>query len=153
MRSIIKIKCILLILLLSLICTSCGSLFYGYSYSIEGARKKESFYDEYDYIFTIEQETRAVDFLICGEYIRILKFDCKYEYDRKVYNIKSRSTFFIKENLTYDEEPGEDTWGKSGNWPFQVEWIITTKNIDDAQGYFNFIYNDIECILSYRIID
>lgn len=148
-----KRKCMLFILLLSFVCTSCGVNFYGYSYSIEDARKNESFYDEYDYLFTIEQENLAVDFLICGEYIRILKFDCKYEYGRKVYNIKNISTFFIAENIIYEEDPGEDAWNKSGNRPFQVEWLITTKNIDDAQGYFNFVYNEKECILSYRIIE
>ena len=107
-----KGKCMLFILLLSFVCTSCGVNFYGYSYSIEDARKNESFYDEYDYLFTIEQENLAVDFLICGEYIRILKFDCKYEYGRKVYNIKNISTFFIAENIIYEEDPGEDAWNK-----------------------------------------
>lgn len=148
-----KIKCILLILLLSLICTSCGALFYGYSYSIEDARKKEPLYDEYDYLFTIEQENLVVDFLICGEYIRVLKFDCKYEYGHKLYKIKSSSTFLISENLTYSEDPEENAWNKTGNWPFQVEWMITTKNIDSEHENFKFMYNDIECALLYRIIE
>lgn len=148
-----KIKFTLFALLCSLVFTSCNTTFDGYSYSIVNTRNGESFYDEYDYIFTVDQEDRIVDFLIQGDYMRIIKIDCQEKNRKKLYKIKNKSTFSISESLTYSQFHMDDTWIKTNNFPFQVEWMIVPKNSDSLQEGFCFIYNDIECILLYRIVE
>lgn len=148
--------CIVLVLLLSLIFTSCTTI-DGYSYSIEDARNSQSFYakfyDDYDYIFTAEQENRIVDFLICGDYVRIIKIDCKENNGKRLYKIKGASTSSISESLSHSESQREEAWTKTSNFLFQVEWMIVTKNTDSLQEGFDFTYNGKECVLLYRIIE
>lgn len=151
--TIMKIKYMLFVLLLLLVFTSCGTTFDGYSFSIEDARKSESFYNEYDYIFTVEQENRIVDFLIYDDYVRVIKIDCKEKKNKKLYEIKNKSTFLISESLLCSEVQREDAWTKTSNFPFQVEWMILPKTTESLQEGFCFIYNDIECMLLYRIFE
>lgn len=148
-----KIKCISLILLLSLVFASCSTTFDGYSYSIESVRNSESCYEKYDYIFTAEQENFIADFLISGDSIRIIKIDRKEKNDKVLYKIKNKSTFTISESLNNSKVQGDDAWIKTGNYPFQVEWMIATENTDGLQDGFKFIYNDTECVLLYRIVE
>ena len=150
---IMKIKFILFVLLCSLFFASCSTTFDGYNYNIEHARNSESFYNKYDYIFTVEQDDCIVDFLINGDYVRIIKIDCKENNGKQLYKIKSKYTSSINESLSYSETHGDNAWIKTSNFPFQVEWMIVTKNIDDLQEGFDFTYNDIECVLLYRIIE
>ena len=66
---------LLLSTLLILVFTSCKTTFDGYSYNIDDARKQEaSYYEEYDYIFSIEDDGNYIDFLVCGGQLRIVKF-------------------------------------------------------------------------------
>ena len=137
-----------IILILSL--TSCKTTFDGYSYNIDDARKQEaSYYEKYDYIFTVEDDGFFVDFLICGRQLRIVKFDTKKQSNTTLYQIKSKSTFLIAEALSCSE--AEDAWTKTGNFPFQVEWLITEKDIESGKG-FEFTYNNTECLLQYSIL-
>lgn len=149
----LKIKSILFILLMSLVFTSCDTTFDGYRYSIESVRNSEPFYDEYDYIFTAERENFIVDFLVSGDFVRIIKIDSKEENGKLLYKIKNKSTFSISESLDNSQAQGDDAWTKTGNFPFQVEYMIVPKSIDGLQEGFNFIYNNTECILLYRIVE
>lgn len=138
-----------------LILTSCSTTFDGYSYSIESARKGDAFYgkyyDAYDYIFTVEQEKYVFDFLICGDSLRILKFDCKERNGKMLYQIKSESTFLISESLPQPGVQKEPEWIKTGKFPFQIEFLITTG--EKSSDGFDFTYNDIEYVLLYRILE
>ncbi len=151
--SLVIIAVLLSNMMLMFVFSSCSTTFDGYSYSIEDARNSESFYDEYDYIFTIEQDDRVVDFLVHGDYLRILKFDCKEKNGNMLYQIKSKSTFSISESLAHSETQGENVWLKTSNFPFQVEWRIVTQDVDLLQEGFDFTYNDIKCVLLCRIIE
>ena len=142
-----------LIILLLFVFTSCNTTFDGYSYNIQDARSEESFFDEYDYIFTIEQEKNVIDFLIQGDYLRIIKFDCKERNGNMLYQIKSKATFSISETLAYSESKSENVWIKTSNFPFQVEWSIVAKDADVLQEGFEFVYNGIEYVLLYRIVE
>ena len=150
---IMKIRFILFVLLCLLVFTSCSTTFDGYNYNIEDARNSDSLYDKYDYIFTVEQDDRIVDFLINGDYVRVIKIDCKENNGKQLYKIKNKSTFLINESLAYSETHGDNAWVKTDNFPFQVEWMIVTKNVGNLQDGFDFIYNDIDCVLLYRIIE
>ena len=108
---------LLLILSLIFVFTSCSTTFDGYSYNIDDARKNESsFYEDYDYFFPTESNGDFIDFLICGKQLRIVKFDTKEQNKNTLYQIKSKATFLIDEALL------DDTWTKTGAFPFQVEW-------------------------------
>ena len=140
---------LLLSTLLILVFTSCKTTFDGYSYNIDDARKQEaSYYEEYDYIFSIEDDGNYIDFLVCGGQLRIVKFDTKEQSNTTLYKIKSKATFLIDEALASTDS--ETAWTKSGNFPFQIEWRIIEKDIDSEEG-FEFIYNNTICLLQYRV--
>ena len=140
---------LLLSTLLILVFTSCKITFDGYSYNIDDARKQEaSYYEEYDYIFSIEDDGNYVDFLVCGGQLRIVKFDTKEQSNTTLYKIKSKATFLIDEALASTDS--ETAWTKTGNFPFQIEWRIIEKDIDSVEG-FEFAYNNTICLLQYRI--
>jgi len=142
---------LLLTLILMFVFASCSTTFDGYSYSLDDARKNEtSYYDEYDYIFKVEQNGYFVDFLVCGDRLHIIKFDIKEKSNTTLYKIKSKSTFLIDESLPLSESENEFSWIKSGNFPFQVEWLIVEKNIETPEG-FEFVYDNVACVLLYRI--
>ena len=142
---------LLLNLILLLILTSCSTTFDGYSYNIDDARNHESsYYDEYDHIFTAENDGYLIDFLVCGEQLHIIKFDIKEQGNTTLYKIKNRSIFSINEALAYSKSENSEDWTKTGNLPFQVEWSIVEKNIETPKG-FEFTYNNTECVLLYRI--
>ena len=135
---------LLLILSLIFVFTSCSTTFDGYSYNIDDARKNESsFYEDYDYFFPTESNGYYIDFLICGEQLRIVKFDTKEQNKTTLYQIKSKATFLIDEALL------DDTWTKTGSFPCQVEWRIIEKDSEATEG-FEFIYNNRTYMLQYR---
>ena len=102
---------LLLSTLLILVFTSCKTTFDGYSYNIDDARKQEaSYYEEYDYIFSIEDDGNYVDFLVCGGQLRIVKFDTKEQSNTTLYKIKSKATFLIDEALASTDS--ETAWTK-----------------------------------------
>ena len=136
-------------ILLILTLTSCKTTFDGYSYSIDDARDQESsYYEEYDYIFSIEDDGNYVDFLVCGGQLRIVKFDTKEKNNTALYKITSKATFFIDEALASTNP--ETAWTKTGNFPFQIEWRIIEKDIVSEEG-FEFTYNNTICLLQYRV--
>ena len=140
---------LLLSTLLILVFTSCKTTFDGYSYNIDDARKQEaSYYEEYDYIFSIEDDGNYVDFLVCGAQLRIVKFDTKEQSNTTLYKIKSKATFLIDEALASTDS--ETAWTKTGNFTFPMEWRIIEKDIDSVEG-FEFTYNNTICLLQYRI--
>ena len=145
-----KMKKFLFVLSLTLTVTllfvSCSTTFDGYSYSIDDARKNESsFYEDYDYFFPTESNGDFIDFLICGKQLRIVKFDTKEQNKNTLYQIKSTATFLIDEALL------DDTWTKTGAFPFQVEWRIIEKDSETTEG-FEFTYNDTKYTLQYRFV-
>lgn len=145
-----KTICLILSFVFLISITSCSTTFDGYSYNIDDARKQEaSYYEKCDYIFTVEDAGYFVDFLICGGQLRIVKFDTKEQSNTLLYQIKSKSTFLIAEALSCSKS--EVGWTKTGKFPFQVEWMITEKDIESAEG-FEFTYNNTECLLQYRIL-
>ncbi len=147
MKKILPILSLSMLLILAL--TSCKTTFDGYSYSIDDARNQESsYYEEYDYIFTVENDGYYIDFLICGRQLRIVKFDTKEKSNTTLYKIKSKATFLIDEALLSTDP--ETAWTKTGNFPFQIEWRIIEKDIDSVEG-FEFTYNSTACLLQYRI--
>ena len=134
-----------LILIVTLLFASCTTTFDGYSYSIDDARKNESsFYEDYDYFFPTESDGYFIDFLICGKQLRIVKFDTKEQNKTTLYQIKSKATFLIDEALL------DDTWTKTGAFPFQVEWRIIEKDSETTEG-FEFVYNNTTYMLQYRV--
>ena len=134
-----------LILSLTFIFSACSTTFDGYSYNLDDARKNESsIYEEYDYFFAAEGEGYYIDFLIRGKQLSIVKFDTKEQNKTTLYKIKSKATFSIDEALV------DNTWTKSGAFPFQVEWRIIEKDTEEAEG-FEFVYNNITYMLQYRI--
>ena len=136
---------LLLILTITSMVSSCTTTFDGYSYSIDDARKNESsFYEDYDYFFPTESNGDFIDFLICGKQLRIVKFDTKEQNKNTLYQIKSKATFLIDEALL------DDTWTKTGAFPFQVEWRIIEKDSETTEG-LEFIYNNTTYMLQYRI--
>ena len=144
-----KMKKFLFVLSLTLTVTllfvSCSTTFDGYSYNIDDARKNESsFYEDYDYFFPTESEGYFIDFLICGKQLRIVKFDTKEQNKTTLYQIKSKATFLIDEALL------DDTWTKTGSFPFQVEWRIIEKDSETTEG-LEFIYNNTTYMLQYRV--
>ena len=70
-----------------------------------------------------------------------------------LYQIKSKSTFSISETLAYSESKSENVWIKTSNFPVQVEWSIVAKDSDVLQEGFEFVYNGIEYVLLYRIVE
>ena len=148
-----KTKFLAFAILFSLVFTSCSTTFDGYYYSVENAKNSESFYNQYDYIFTIEKENQIIDFIIDGNYMRIIKIECKEGKDSLLYKIRNKSTFLINEILAYSDTYEEQVWIKTGNYPFQVEWSVSYKTTEKNEEGFDFTYNGMECVLLYRIVE
>ena len=136
---------LLLILAITLVVSACTKTFDGYSYNIDDARNNEpSFYEEYDYFFITESNGYYIDFLICGEQLRIVKFDTKEQNKTTLYRINSKATFLIDEALL------DNTWAKTGAFPFQVKWRIIEKDSEVTEG-FEFVYNNRTYMLQYHV--
>ena len=144
------------ILILALLLSGCNVTFDGYYYNLDDARAAEKIYSEYDNIFTAKYEDKIVDFVICGDIMRISKIDCRGEGEKTQYNIKSTSSYIIAEHIAEFNSDNDYHWTMTGNFCVQVEFAIVTKEFNasrDNYECFEFVYEDTTYCLCYKIYE
>ena len=130
---------------------ACSRTIDGYFYELDDARNEEQkYYEQYDYLFTAEEEGIIIDFIIDGDQLHIVKIEITERDSNRLYWARSISTSFIHNS----EKNTEYEWNTTSNFVKQVEWLIVSKEFNEShnnyQG-FNFVYNDKQCVLCYRI--
>ena len=130
---------------------ACSRTIDGYFYELDDARNEEQkYYEQYDYLFTAEEEGIIIDFIIDGDQLHIVIIEITERDSNRLYWARSISTSFIHNS----EKNTEYEWNTTSNFVKQVEWLIVSKEFNEShnnyQG-FNFVYNDKQCVLCYRI--
>jgi hypothetical protein len=146
-----KLLISLIVVTLIICLCACNKTFDGYCYNLEDARNEEQkYYEQYDYLFTAEEEGIIIDFIIDGDQLHIVKIEITERDSNRLYWARSISTSFIHNS----EKNTEYEWNTTSNFVKQVEWLIVSKEFNQShnnyQG-FNFVYNDKQCVLCYRI--
>ena len=146
-----KILISLIVVTLIICLCACNKTFDGYYYNLEDARNEEQkYYEQYDYLFTAEEEGIIIDFIIDGDQLHIVKIEITERNSNRLYWARSISTSFIHNS----EKNTEYEWNTTSNFVKQVEWLIVSKEFNEShnnyQG-FNIVYNDKQCVLCYRI--
>ena len=150
-----KILISLIVVTLIICLCACNKTFDGYYYNLEDARNEEQkYYEQYDYLFTAEEEGIVVDFIIDGEQINIISFRTREHTDNTQYRLTHIHSTVLSYNINSFKDENQYVWEKEGLWENLLEWSIVTeafnKSHDNYKG-FRFSYNENEFYLCYRI--
>lgn len=128
--------------------------FNGYSKSIEEAREREqSYYDNCDYYFTVEEDDFIVDFLINEENFSIIKTDIRERNNKHYYKIKTMTIHETQQNLPSYYIYSDNMWTQSGKHVAKVEWVILPERECKTEEGFAFSYDGKDYRLLYRIYE
>lgn len=134
---------------------SCNKTFDGYYYNLEDARNEEQkYYEQYDYLFTAEEEDILVDFIIDGEQINIISFRTRERNDKIQYRLTDIHSTILSYNINSFKDENQYVWEKEGLWENLLEWSVVTEEFNKSHNNykgFSFSYNENEFFLCYRI--
>ncbi|MBE6681867.1 MAG: hypothetical protein E7600_06260 [Ruminococcaceae bacterium] len=134
---------------------SCGVTFDGYRSNLDEERKASGYYDEYNYLFTVQKDDYIVDFVVYDEHYSIITIYTRGE-NNKQYNVRSCSTGSISASLYYTNELDKYYWVEHWNMPFKKSILIVSKSYNDSHeklNGFEFEYRGEPHLLCYKFGD
>ena len=149
-----KIKSIGLLFIISLIFSGCATTFDGYYYDLEKARgSKNSFYNQYDKLFTVEYAGGMIDFIIQNDSLHIVQILTRN--DNTQFYVKAHTTYHISECLNGSKSKNQYDWlSSTALEPQQYRWCIVEKSYNEQNfniEAFEFAYQDTIVHLCYEM--
>ncbi len=149
-----KIAALFVMMVLCLTTASCKTI-DGYHYDLDDARSESKLYNNYDYIFTKEQENAVIDFIIKGDELHIVQLKAVKRFSKPRYRVRDTSSYIIQQSISRCENADDYYWTNSTKLTVvNFDWCIVTKDFNITHSNypsFEFQYGGVEYSLCYVI--
>lgn len=149
-----KIAALFVMMVLCLTTVSCKTI-DGYHYDLDDARSESKLYNNYDYIFTKEQENAVIDFIIKGDELHIVQLKAVKRFSKPRYRVRDTSSYIIQQSISRCENADDYYWTNSTKLTVvNFDWCIVTKDFNITHSNypsFEFQYGGVEYNLCYII--
>lgn len=149
-----KIAALFVMMVLCLTTASCKTI-DGYHYDLDDARSESKLYNDYDYIFTKEQENAVIDFIIKGDELHIVQLKAVKRFSKPRYRVRDTSSYIIQQSISRCENADDYYWTNSTKLTVvNFDWCIVTKDFNITHSNypsFEFQYGGVEYNLCYII--
>ena len=112
-------------------------------------------WDNYDYIFTKEQENAVIDFIIKGDELHIVQLKAVKRFSKPRYRVRDTSSYIIQQSISRCENADDYYWTNSTKLTVvNFDWCIVTKDFNITHSNypsFEFQYGGVEYNLCYII--
>ena len=149
-----KVVTLFILIILCLTTVSCKTI-DGYHYDLDDARSESKLYNDYDYIFTKEQENAVIDFIIKGDELHIVQLKAVKRFSKPRYRVRDTSSYIIQQSISRCKKADDYYWTNSTKLTVvNFDWCIVTKNFNITHSNypsFEFQYGGVEYSLCYVI--